>query len=423
MNLSLYIAKRLAFSKKNSISSTIIKIAIAAIGISVTVMIISVFMIKGFQVGISDKIFGFWGHIDILNYESSDEISIAPINNYSEYINDITSIRNITYEKDGGEEVSTKGGVSHVQKYIIFPAIIKRKTEYEGLILKGVGDDFYRDKMKNYIVEGVLPSFGNDTTTKEILISKFTAERLKMKIGDNVEANFLDRNNQHRKRLTITGIYNTGLTEYDKKLAFVDIKLLRDVLNWDNEDIGGFEVFLNDMSDMDVINEYIHVEILPPDIQSMTIKQKFPTIFEWLSLQNINERVILLLMLLVSIINMITSLLILILEKTNMIGILKSMGAKTWTLRRVFLYNGAYIVIVGLIFGNIFGVGFSIIQKYFGVIKLDEASYYLSEAPIYFDFWGLLLINIGTLVITVFSLIVPSYLISKIDPVKAIKFK
>lgn len=423
MNLSLFIAKRLAFTKKNSISSTIIKIAIAAVGISVAVMIISVFMIKGFQIGISDKIFGFWGHIDILNYESSDEISIAPIRNYSEYINDITSINNITYEDEEGSELTTKGGVSHVQKYIIFPAIIKRKSEYEGLILKGIGGDFYRDKMKNYIIKGVLPSFDSDSTTKEIVISKFTAERLKMKIGDKVEANFFDKNIQQRKSLTITGIYNTGLTEYDKKLAFVDINLLREVLNWDKEDIGGFEVFIDDMSDMDIINEYIYIEILPPDIQSMTIKQKFPTIFEWLSLQNINERVILLLMLLVSIINMITSLLILILEKTNMIGILKSMGAKTWTLRRIFLYNGAYIVIGGLIIGNILGIGFSIIQKYFGIIKLDEASYYLSEAPIYFDFWSLLLINIGTLVITVLSLIVPSYLISKIDPVKAIKFK
>jgi len=180
---------------------------------------------------------------------------------------------------------------------------------------------------------------------------------------------------------------------------------------------------LHNISDMNVLGEYIHVELLPADVQAVTIRQKNPMIFEWLELQNVNERVILILMLIVSIINMMIALLILILEKTNMIGILKSMGMKSWSIRRIFLYHGAYIVIFGLLLGNALGLTFCYLQQHFGFIKLDENSYYLSEAPIYFDFWALLLINIGTLVITVVSLLIPSFLISKIDPVKAIRFK
>ncbi len=423
MDFSLFIAKKLAFSKKSTFSSSIIKIAIVAVAISTAVMIISIFMIRGFQVGISEKVFGFWGHIDIYTGQSTKDISITPLKDYSGYLDKIKNIKQIEYKTLEDKTRITKGGVKHVQEYILFPAILKTKSDYEGLILKGVGADFYRKNMEKYLKKGEFPDFGKDSVSNKIVISKFTADRLNLKTGNKIIANFFIENNPIRKRLVISGIYNTGLAEYDKKLAFMDIRLLRKILGWQNNEIGGMEVYLDNIKDLDVLNEYIYVEILPSDIYSMTIKQKFPAIFEWLQLQNINENVILLLMLIVSIINMITSLLILILERTNMIGILRSMGASTWSIRKIFLFHATYIIIFGLLLGNILGIGFSLIQEHYGIIKLDESSYYLSQAPIYFD-WGLwALINSGTLILTFLSLIIPSYLVSKIDPVKAIMFR
>jgi lipoprotein-releasing system permease protein len=413
----------LAFSKKSTFSSSIIKIAIVAVAVSTAVMIISVFMIRGFQVGISEKVFGFWVHIDIYSGQSTREISITPLKDYSNYIEDLKGIGQIEYQTLDNATRLTKGGVKHVQKYILYPAILKTKTDYDGMVLKGVGEDFYRENMQKYLKQGEFPYFGKDSVRDKIVISKFTADRLNLKVGDKVISNFFIENNPVRKRLIISGIYNTGLAEYDKKLAFIDIRLLTKILGWQKDEIGGMEVFVDNIEDLDVLNEYIYVEILPSDIYSMTIKQKFPAIFEWLQLQNINEEVILLLMLIVSIINMITSLLILILERTNMIGILRSMGASTWSMRKIFLFHASYIIIFGLILGNILGIGFSLLQKHYGIIKLDEASYYLSQAPIYFDWGAWLLINIGTLILTFISLIIPSYLVSKIDPVKAIMFR
>jgi lipoprotein-releasing system permease protein len=423
MDFSFFIAKKLAFSKKSTFSSSIIKIAIVAVAVSTAVMIISVFMIRGFQVGISEKVFGFWGHIDIYSGQSTREISITPLKDYSNYIEDLKGIGQIEYQTLDNATRLTKGGVKHVQKYILYPAILKTKTDYDGMVLKGVGEDFYRENMQKYLKQGEFPYFGKDSVRDKIVISKFTADRLNLKVGDKVISNFFIENNPVRKRLIISGIYNTGLAEYDKKLAFIDIRLLTKILGWQKDEIGGMEVFVDNIEDLDVLNEYIYVEILPSDIYSMTIKQKFPAIFEWLQLQNINEEVILLLMLIVSIINMITSLLILILERTNMIGILRSMGASTWSMRKIFLFHASYIIIFGLILGNILGIGFSLLQKHYGIIKLDEASYYLSQAPIYFDWGAWLLINIGTLILTFISLIIPSYLVSKIDPVKAIMFR
>ncbi len=424
MNLPLFIARRLAFSEKNNISSTIIKIAIGAVSVSVAAMIIAVFMIKGFQDGISNKMFGFWGHIDILSYESSDHITSFPIRDYEKYRNDISEIEKINYlDYEDGLEHKTQGGVNSIHKYILYPSILKTKESYEGIVLKGIGSDYNPEYLERYIEKGDMLSLDSDSIINEIIISQYTSNRLKLDVGDKVIANFISENDQKRKALRVKGIYSLGISEYERKLSFVNIKLLQNVLNWRDDEIGGLEVYIENIEDLEAINEYIHVELLPADIRSATIKDKFRGIFGWLDILNVNKRVILILMTLVSIINMITALLILILEKTNMIGILKSLGATNWNIRKIFLYSGAYIVAFGLLIGNALGVGISLIQKYFGVIKLDEASYYFSEAPVYFDIWSLLLINVGTMVITVIFLVVPSYLVSVIDPVKAIRFK
>jgi lipoprotein-releasing system permease protein len=410
-------------SKKSSISSAIIRIAILAIGISVAAMIIAVFMIRGFQVSISEKIFGFWGHIDVISSESTREISLSPLNDADLYISSIKAIDTIDYIDQDGIGKRTVAGIEHVQKYIIFPALISTRESYEGLLMKGVGDDFDATNINKYLKKGYVPDFKTSGSLNELLISNYTADRLKLDTGQNVILNFITDNDQVRKKLKIAGIYSTGLMEYDKKLALMNIGLLRQVLKWTDDQSGGLEVFVDDLSTLDIINEYIYVEILPKDVYSLTAKQKFPAIFEWLKLQSINEQVILILMLIVSVINMVTALLILILEQTKMIGILRALGAGTWSVRKIFLYHAGFIVLFGLILGDIIGLGFSFLQQKFGMIKLDEASYYLSVAPIYVDIPAFLLINAGTLIITFFILIIPSYLVSKIDPVKTISFR
>ena len=423
MDFSFFIAKRLALSKKSSISSAIIRIAIVAIGISVSAMIIAVFMIRGFQVNISEKIFGFWGHIDIIGSESSRDISISPIFNSDKYISEIMSIDTISYIDENETKNTIKVKIEHVQKYIIFPAIMSTKEAFEGLLMKGVGSDFDDSNIKKYLKSGYVPDFGSENSLNEVLVSKYTADRLKLKPGSNVILNFISDNDQVRKKVKVAGIYSTGLMEYDKKLVLMNINLLRQILGWDPNQAGGLEVFVSDLSQLDVINDYIYVEVLPKDVYSMTARQKFPAIFEWLKLQNINEEVILILMLIVSVINMITSLLILILEHTRMIGILRALGSDTWNVRKIFLYHAGFIVLFGLILGDIIGLGFSFLQKEFGLIKLDEASYYLSEAPVFIDIPAFIAINAGTLIITILILIIPSYLVSKIDPVKTISFR
>jgi lipoprotein-releasing system permease protein len=423
MDFSFFIAKRLALSKKSSISSAIIRIAIVAIGISVSAMIIAVFMIRGFQVNISEKIFGFWGHIDIIGSESSRDISISPIFNSDKYISEIMSIDTMSYIDENETENTIKVKIEHVQKYIIFPAIMSTKEAFEGLLMKGVGSDFDNSNIKKYLKSGYVPDFGSENSLNEVLVSKYTADRLKLKPGSNVILNFISDNDQVRKRVKVAGIYSTGLMEYDKKLVIMNINLLRQILGWEANQAGGLEVFVRDLSQLDIINDYIYVEILPKDVYSMTARQKFPAIFEWLKLQNINEEVILILMLIVSVINMITSLLILILEHTRMIGILRALGSDTWNVRKIFLYHAGFIVLFGLILGDIIGLGFSFLQKEFGLIKLDEASYYLSEAPVFIDIPAFIAINAGTLIITILILIIPSYLVSKIDPVKTISFR
>ncbi len=423
MDISFFIARRLALSKKSSISSAIIRIAVFAIGVSVAAMIIAVFMIKGFQVNISEKIFGFWGHIDIIGSESTREISLSPIVNPDQYIKEIKNIGSISYEDLNGDikDISTKP--QHIQKYIIFPAIISTKDSYEGLVLKGVGEDFDSLKFSNYLRAGSIPDFGNSTTISDIMISKYTADRLKLTVGKNVLINFITENEQIRKKVKIAAIYSSGLMEYDKKIALVNIEMLRNVLKWNENEVGGIEVFIDDIANVDLVNEYINVEILPKNIFSLTARQKFPAIFQWLKLQNINEKVILILMLIVSVITMITSLLILILENTRLIGIIRALGSSTWNIRKIFLFQAGFIILFGLITGNFIGLTLCFLQDKYGFIKLDEASYYLRVAPVYFDFAALALINIGTLIMTFVLLIVPSYLVSKIDPVKSISFR
>lgn len=443
MKFSYFIARKVAASGtgssntlsgtgKGSFSRMIIRIAITAVALSMMVMVVASALIAGFKEEISEKIFGFWGHIHISDPNSSRSLTeVYPIDINQPFYPGLEEIDQITYverEKVMGNwverEILTQGGIRHIQAYVMFSGILSVNDQIEGLVLKGIGQDFDWNFMQQYLLKGEPLTWTDSTVNNGIVLSEHTADLLKVDVGDKVKIFFVTPNfEQLERRFTISAIYRTGLEEYDRQFALVDIRKLQQVLSWREDQVGGFEVFLDNIDDLDALSEYIHFEVLTDTLYADSIKDKMSAIFKWLELQDVNEWVIMGLMLLVGIINMITALLILILERTNMIGTLKALGAGNWAIRRIFLYYAAYIVVLGLFWGNLLGLGFCWIQDSFGLITLDEANYYLSVAPIKINWINIVLLNIGTLAITLLFLIVPSFLVSRIDPVKAIRFK
>jgi len=435
MNFPYFIARRVAASGQQSFSRLIIRIAVVAIALSVAVMICANALIAGFKSEISSKIFGFWGHIHITDTDINRSLLEAyPINRDQPFYPALDTVEQVEYamrENWLGQEVvrtkTTEGGIRHIQTFAIKPGIIEagqnKDKEIEGIILKGVGQDFDWEFMDRYLKRGQRLSLPDTAMSRDILISQQTADRLQVDTGDSFIIHFVEKGEQLRRRFFVSGVYRTGLEEYDQKFALVDIRQIQQLLGWRENQVSGFEVFIEDIDDLIPLAEYIYFEELPNELYAETIREKLPEIFDWLDLQDINEIVILGLMVVVAIINMITALLILILERTNMIGILKALGTSNWGIRRIFLYYAAYIVIVGLLWGNLIGIGLCLLQDHFEFIQLSEENYYLSTAPIELDFLPILLINLGTLLITLAFLILPSYLVTSISPVKAIRFK
>ncbi|SEQ95601.1 ABC transporter permease [Neolewinella agarilytica] len=440
MNLPLYLARTVARGGSESISRTIIGIAVAAVAISMATMVLASALIGGFKSEISDKIFGFWGHIhitaDAASYGIFDSYNY-PISIKQDFYPHLDTTGRVTLEAFGSslgletaEEEVSKEGVKHIQQFIVLPGVVsvypegERLPTQEALVLKGIAEDYDWDNFNRYIEEGEILKVTPDSTSRGIVISSITARRLELKLGDRMDFAFIDGRGQERARaFQVTGIYKTGLEEFDRQFALVDIKQPRQLLNWDDDKVGGFEVILDNIDDLEIFANYIHYQVLPQELYGDSIRQKIGELFDWLDIQDYNWAIILALMIVVAIINMMTALLILILERTNMIGTLKALGQSNWSIRQIFLYYAGFIIIGGLLLGNGLGLLLCWIQKTFGVVHLDEESYYLSVAPIKVD-WGLLLaLNVGTFLITLAFLIVPSYLVTRIDPVKAIRFK
>jgi lipoprotein-releasing system permease protein len=435
MNFPYFIAKRVAGSGQASFSRLIIRIAVVAIALSVTVMICSNALIAGFKQEIRAKIFGFWGHIHITDTDINQSMLEAfPIKKDQDFYPHLDTIKGVSYrmqEPFMGKRVertyTTKGGIRHIQVFAIKPGIIEagkgEDQDIEGIILKGVGEDFDWAFMDQYIKRGKRLSLPEEEMSRDILISAQTAKRLQVDTGDTFIVHFVEKGEQLQRRFYVSGVYRTGLEEYDQKFALVDIRQIQRLLGWTKDQVSGFEVFIDDIDDLEAYTDYIYYEELPADLYAESIRRKLPEIFDWLDLQDINEVVILSLMVIVAIINMVTALMILILERTNMIGTLKALGTSNWGIRKVFLYYAAYIIVVGLFWGNLFGIGLCVLQDQFELIRLSEENYYLSTAPIALQALPILMINLGTLVITLVFLLLPSYLVSSISPVKAIRFK
>ena len=441
MNLPFFIARRLAFSGGKNFSRVVIRIAIAAVSLSVAVMIASTALIGGFKSEISRKIFEFWGHIHISDVSFTLSFEPKPISRNQDFYPSLDTVRGLPpveversftipglgigrdKEFTWTEMVSPRGGIRHIQAFAHKPGIIRTKTAMEGILLKGIGSDFDWNNLQPYLLEGRPIALSDSAASRDIIISRQTADRLQVGVGDKFIVHFVKGGEQLRRLFQICGIYKTGLEEYDRKFALCDLRQVQELLGWQPDEVACFEVWLDDIRDMDLYNEFIYNEVLPTELLSTGIRDKFPAIFEWLQLQDYNEVVILGLMLAVAIVNMITALLVLVLERSTMIGVLKALGESNGRVRQVFLYYAAVITATGMFFGNLIGLGFCFLQDKYHLIRLNEADYYLAYAPIKINWLAVLGINLGTLVVTLVFLILPSLVITKIEPVRAIRFK
>lgn len=406
MNLPFFIAKRITFNSKRTFSKLIVRIAILGIMLGLAVMILAVAIVKGFKSEIREKVRGFSG-----------DIQVAKLDLNASYENTPFSISDSELKK-----ISASTGISFIQPFATKPGIINAGDEAEGVVLKGVDKTYNWEYFKKILVAGQVIDFSDPVKSRsQILISKFTADRLNLKVGDDFLMYFIE-NSLRKRKFEIAGIYNLGVEEVDKIFVIGDLDLIRSLNKWEPSQVGGYELRVNNFNDLEIIENKVY-EDLGVELKSYTVKEYYPAIFEWLSLLDVNTQVILILMMAVAVINMISALLIMILERTNMIGILKALGSSNWNVRKIFLYNATYLIGLGLLSGNVLGIGLGLLQHYTHLFTLDQASYYMSFVPVQLDVQDILLLNAGTLLISLMVLLIPSLLVSRISPLKAIRFK
>lgn len=408
MNTAFFIAKRLqTIHNKSSVSSPIIKIAISAMAIGILMMILSVSIGIGFQKKIREKIAIFNGHVIITNYDDNNsEISKNPISLQQEFY----------------PEFKTISGIKHVQAVANKIGVVRTETAVEGVNLKGVGLDYDWTGIQEFMIQGRTPKIQKENVSTEIIISEYLAERLNLKLNDNCVTYFLKDDSQkyNTRVFKIVGIYNSGFQEFDHSFILGDLRHIQRINKWTDNQVGAFEVILEDFEQLDSKGLEIY-ESTPSELNSYTIKEKFSFIFDWLLLLDTNIILIICIMVSVATINMVVVLLVLILEKSTFIGILKSLGANNWLIRKIFIWQALKIIGYGLLYGNIFALGIIFVQKQFEIVKLPPENYYVNVAPIDFNLLHILLINVGTSIIALLVLLLPSILITKISPVKAMK--
>jgi len=406
LNTEYFIAGRIAIKSERTYSKLIVRIAIAGVMLSLAVMMLSVAIIKGFKTEIQEKVRGYIGDVRIFKFDLNNSFELSPF----------------VPEPETIAKLKSNPEVEYFQPYATKPAIISANSEVEGINFKGIDKTFNWDYIRKHLVSGTVINFADSAAaTKQIMISQFTANRLKLKTGDNFIMYFVQ--DPPRKRpFKIVGIYDIGVEEIDKGFVIGDLNLIRRLNNWKPNEIGGIEIRIKDFSRLRTVSTNIYTE-LETKLKSESVQEYFPAIFTWLSLLDVNTKIILALMMVVGVINMITALLIMILERTNMIGMLKTFGMTDFSVMKIFLYNALYLVGIGVVLGNILGLGLAFLQTYTHIFKLDQTSYYLSYVPIEVQFMDVLLLNICTIVICFVVLILPSLLVSRISPLKAIRFK
>lgn len=411
MKLPFFIAGRIAFNRERTFSRFIIRIAITATALSVAVMILATALVNGFQKTVSEKVFGFWGHIHVTRYQP--------------YAGLLTEELPFPGTDSLKRAIASVPGIVSVDAYATKSAILKSNDQIAGVVFKGVDSNYHWTTLQPYLVRGSFIHYPDSGYSSQIVLSDYLASQLEVKLGDPVVVFFIQKGeaSPRARKLTVEGIYKTSIEDYDNTYVIGDLNLLRRLNNWEPDEVGGFQITLSDYHAMDSVRNRLYDQGLPQKLTANTIHQIYPNIFDWLNLQNMNELIIIVIMTVVAIINMITAMLILILERTNMIGILKSLGMDNSSLQRVFVFQAGYIVTVGLIIGNLFGLVLGFIQQRTGFLRLNEATYYMPTVPIAFKWWQIAVIDVGTLVVCLLVLIIPSLVIRRISPVKAVQFR
>jgi lipoprotein-releasing system permease protein len=409
LDIAAFIARRIAFNQQRSFSRFIIRLSVGATVISVMVMILTLAFTSGFQKTVSQKVFSFWGHIRVQSFESA-RVAIAE---------EMPVLRNDSVM----QLPAINPAIRHVQAFATKNAILKTSETIEGVLFKGIEPQYDFNSINSFLVEGRWISFTDSGYSSEINLSAHTAAQLKLKVNDQVLIYFIQPGAPPRPRkLTVAGIFKTGIEEYDKLIAIGDLKLVQRLNNWDQEQIGGYEMLLHDYRQMETVSEDI-VPYLPQGLQSNSIKAIFPNIFDWLALQDKTLFIVLGIMVAIAVLNLITCLLILVLERTRMVGILKALGARNGTVQKIFWFHGAIITGTGLLFGNLLGFLILWLQEKYGFIKLPEDAYYISQAAVDIVWWQILAVNIGTFMVCFLILLIPTFIVKRVQPVKAIQFR
>ena len=415
MNFPLYIARKIYNDQgdKRKVSRPVIRIATLGVAIGLAVMLISVSVVLGFKHTIRDKVIGFGSHIsvgDFLTIQGSDQY---PIEMGDSMMNVLKSIK----------------GVDKIQRYAMKQGILKTDSDFLGVMFKGIAEEYDTTFLHNNMVEGYIPAFSSEASKQQIVVSKMIADQLHLHAGDRLFAYFFSNNGVRPRKYTITGIYQTNLSMFDKVICYTDLYSAVKLNGWESDQTSGAELTVKDFSKLDDVADILTHRVnrssdkYGETYSSATIQQNYPQIFSWLDLLDLNVWIILTLMVCVAGFTMISGLLIIILERTNMIGVLKALGARNKTVRHTFLWFAVFIIGKGLLIGNIIGIGLILLQKYTGLIHLDPATYYVSTVPVEVNIPIILLINIATLLVSVFVLIAPSYLISHIHPAKSMRYE
>jgi len=414
LNLELFIAKRIYLNKEGDrkVTPPVVRISMIGMALGLTVMILSVAIVIGFKKEVRNKVIGFGSHIQITNFDSNTSYEYTPV-----ALSDSLMI-----------ELKAFPGIRQVEPFATKPGILKTNTDFQGIVLKGVDSHYDWTFFRNNLKEGRLPKIVAGQTSNEVLISRCLADLLGLKSGDSFLTYFVQQDVRARK-FHVTGIYETGFVDYDKIFVISDINQIRHLNHWDNDEASGMELLVDNYDNVDKIAENLYFKMsekkdrLGNTFYTRSIKEINPMIFDWMSVQDINVVVILILILAVAGFTMISGLLIIILERTNMIGLLKSLGESNRSIRKVFLHISFFLIGKGMLWGNVIGISLCLIQSNFHVVKLDASVYYLDAVPIDLNILSLVMLNLGTLFISMLMMLAPSYLISKIEPAKTIRFE
>jgi len=406
MNIEQFIARRLIKGGAGSFSAPVIRIAIVSVALGIAVMIVSIAIVTGFQKQIREKIVGFGSHIQIAKFDSNNSFEFEPVS------------KNQTFYK----EIKKTKGIRNIQVFATKAGIIKTSEQIQGVVFKGVGEDFDWSFFSDKLVQGKAFSTLDTVANDSVIISQNLADLLKIKLGEPLRMYFIIDNVTRARRFNVSGIYNTGLAEFDLKFILGDIRQIQKLNDWSSDSVSGFDIYIDNFSELDNMGKAVY-KSAGYEMNARTIRDLYPQMFDWLDLQDMNVIIILVLMVLVSGMAMISTLLILILERTSMIGVLKALGARNLSIRRIFLYNAAYIIGKGMLYGNIAGISICLLQSGFNIVSLPQESYFMSVVPINLNVFHILLLNAGTLTACTLMLLLPSFVITRISPVKAIRFE